>query len=131
MNFFKRLSAWSWFEIMFLTAIIFVDNLSVHHDGLWISLLISAFAAVSAIYDEMVYDFKLPVNHPNQQMDEREILASLIRSILSVALCFAAIRFSAPWIAVIAAGMMAVAAYATYKSYMLYLFTKDDVKYAD
>lgn len=130
MNFYKKLTGWSWFETLFLIAVIFMDNFSVNHDGLWLSLILVVLIAVSSLHDEMIYDFKLPVNHPDQPFDEREILANLVRSVLAIIMCFASVRFSSPWLSVLAAGLMAVASYATYKSYMLYLFTKGDVKYA-
>lgn len=129
MNSFKIFTGWGWAEVIFFMLVIAVDNSSVNHDGLWVTLLIISFSAIDAISDEIHYHYSMPVNYPEQPVTEKEVLGNFIRSWLGLFMCLAPILYGPTWIKVAGVLVAVIAAYAVVASHRLFFFTKGDVKY--
>lgn len=128
MNFFKLLKKWAWLDIVILSSIIVADNV-LKGNGMWVSVVLALITAVVSIGDEDRYAYDLPVNHPDQNLDQRDILHNLIRSILAVFLCVAPLAFASSWTqsAAVLAGLVSI--YSVWVSSHLYFTTKKHVKY--
>lgn len=129
MNFFKKLKAWSWIEILLISAMIAGDNLLGYNSGMWFSLMPAGMIAVTAILTEKEYQHDLPLNHPDQPATDKELLSTAIRSSLSVGLCVAPIIYGHSWVQIVAVALLFVTFYAAVFSGVLYFKTKSHVKY--
>lgn len=130
MNFFKLLKKWTWVNVVFMTFIILADNLIQGANfGLLFSALIASTAAIEAIFAERGYKYDYPVNHPDQNVDEQEILGGNIKSILSVFMCVAPIAYGNSWVQSLAVLVGLLSFYAVWVSTNLYYTTKNHVKY--
>lgn len=128
MNFFKRLKPWSWLSVIVLSAIVVADNILKGSD-LWISVIIAAGTIVGAIYTERQYQYDLPVNHPDQDSDEQDILGNLIGAIIATFMCVAPIAYGSNWTPSFGIITGLLGFYAVWKSANLYYTTKGHVKY--
>lgn len=129
MNSFKIFTGWGWAEVIFFMLVIAVDNSSVNHDGLWVTLLIVSFSAIEALSEEAKYNYSMPVNHPEQVITEQGILGNFVRSWLGLFMCWAPILYGPTWVKVVGVLVVLIAAYAVVASHRLFFFTKGDVKY--
>lgn len=129
MKYLKMLNGWAWAEIIFLLLVIFFDNTSNSTDGLWISLLAAVVIGCRSILDEMHYSNSLPVNHPEQEVTDKGVLANLIRSVLSTVVCLTPLISGPIWVQILAILSLIVCTYSIVAAYRLYSFVKNDVKY--
>lgn len=130
MKFFKLLKKWTWFNVAFMAFVILMDNLLHGNDlGLLFSTVIACVATVDAIFAERGYKYDYPVNHPDQNVDEQEILGGNIKSILSVFMCVAPVAYGNSWVQSLAILVGLFSFYAVWVSTRLYYTTKNHVKY--
>lgn len=129
MNFFKRLTVWGWAEVVFFSIVIYMDNFTDLHEGLWLTLVMAASSAIVAIGDEMNYYYSMPVNYPEQPATEKEIFANFVRSWLGLFMCLAPILYGSTWVQVAGVAVAVIAGYAVVVSHRLYSVTSGDVKY--
>lgn len=129
MSYLRKLTGWGWIELVFCMFVIVIDWQAVSTDGLWLTLLIVVTSAGSAIYDEIVYLYSLPVNHPDQPCSDKQILGTMLRSGLAVGMCLAPIFRAEFLVQLFAVLVLCIAAYALYCSIRLHDFTSGDVKF--
>jgi hypothetical protein len=129
LNFFNRLTFWTWIELLFFIFVCVVDNLQGNTDALWCALVIVGINCAIIFNAERVYKFQLPVNHPDQELSDKDVLGNFVRSLFCILLCVASIRLGSTWMAVAGATMMILSSFVAYKSLQLLFFVGEDVKY--